>query len=55
MITKSPKTALIWVENFSTNITFIAPSYNFGQVEWMIDMFTRPHCNVKKIESLLAK
>jgi hypothetical protein len=51
MIATSPRTPLIWVENFSTNTTFIVPFYNFGQVEWMIHMFTRPHYNIKKIEN----
>jgi len=55
MIVKSPRIPLIWVENFSTNTTFIAPSYNLNQVEWTIHTFTRPHCNVKKIETFFAE
>jgi hypothetical protein len=51
---KSPRTPLIWMENLSTNTTFIAP-YNFSKVEWMIHMLTRPHCNVKNIETLVTK
>jgi hypothetical protein len=51
MIAKSPITPLIWVENFGTITTLIAPSYSFCQKEWMIHMSTRPHCNVEKIET----
>jgi hypothetical protein len=58
MIAKSPITPPIWVENFNTNTTFIAP-YKIcqieWQIEWMIQMSTRPHYNVEKIETPLTK
>jgi hypothetical protein len=54
MIAKSPITPPIWVENFNTNTTFIAP-YKIYQIEWMIQMSTRPHYNVEKIETPLTK